>query len=161
MAAQTHAAEANNPGVAQKTLRHLSPAEAAHMDIGVFGQQAGMQIYTQISYIFGKTTSNREVVIATLEKGLAQLVEAFPWLGGQIVLSPKDNRRHFAPLTNGPPALVVKDIPESTLTYEALRSSGYPYSTPRRVRRGPPPYSALTRRAGRDAGSVGAGHIYE
>ncbi|KAL1890121.1 hypothetical protein Sste5346_008413 [Sporothrix stenoceras] len=124
MAAQSHAAEANNPGVAARTLKHLSRDEAAHMDIGVFGQQPGMQIYTQILYVFDKT-ADRGSVISTLETGLARLVATFPWLGGQIVLSPKDNRRHFAPLAGGPPPLVVKDVPEDILTYEALRASGY------------------------------------
>lgn len=120
-----HAAEANNPaGV--KTLDRLSPDAAAHMDIGVFGQQAGMQIYTQIAYVFPKT-GERDSVVATLERGLARLVAAFPWLGGQIVLSPEDNRRHFAPLVTGPPKLVVKDVPADVLTYAALRTANYPF----------------------------------
>ncbi|KIH87133.1 hypothetical protein SPBR_04968 [Sporothrix brasiliensis 5110] len=111
-----------------KTLVHLDAAAAAHMDVGVFGQQAGMQIYTQIAYVFA-ATPERAAVVATLQTGLARLVAAFPWLGGQVVRAAgADGRRHlhFAPLPDGPPPLVVTDAP-LTLTMTALRAAQYPF----------------------------------
>ncbi|CAK7199201.1 hypothetical protein SEUCBS139899_001874 [Sporothrix eucalyptigena] len=105
----------------QRIFKPLSPEAAANMDIGVFGQQAGMQIYTQITYVF-EAKEDRKTTIATLEAGLARLVKAFPWLGGQILTT--NGRRHFAPLPNGPAPLVVKDAP---LSLDELRSAGYPF----------------------------------
>ncbi|KJR89968.1 trichothecene 3-O-acetyltransferase [Sporothrix schenckii 1099-18] len=128
MAASSLAANTSGPAAPTKTLVHLDAAAAAQMDVGVFGQQAGMQIYTQIAYVFA-AAPERAAVVATLQTGLARLVAAFPWLGGQIVRAAgADGRRHlhFAPLPDGPPPLVVTDAPP-TMTMAALRAAQYPF----------------------------------
>ncbi|OAA64713.1 Chloramphenicol acetyltransferase-like domain protein [Niveomyces insectorum RCEF 264] len=123
-------------------LAPISSDDAANMDIGVLGQQPGMQIYTQITYCYAVPDGNsrrRAHIVSTLQNGLARLAAAFPWLAGRVAYVEDDaaaaaaaaegsGRYRFRPLA-ATPRLVVKDLATvaPALTMDALRQADFPF----------------------------------
>ena len=101
--------------------------------LDVFGQQPGINIYTQICLCFPLADgSSDSAVINTLTKGLERLTASFPWLAGQVV------NEGSCPGSSGVfkikslatlPRLVVKDLRNSLSmpTVDALRRASFPF----------------------------------
>lgn len=60
--------------------------ELLDMPVDIVGQQAGMQIYTQLSCFFRlPKCHSKDKIIGTLHHGLQRLADHFPWTAGQII----------------------------------------------------------------------------
>ncbi|EPE09108.1 trichothecene 3-o-acetyltransferase [Ophiostoma piceae UAMH 11346] len=113
------------------SLKRQTLDESSTMDIGVFGQQPGIQIYTQITYIFAiadDSAAHRAHITRTLTGGLGRLGAAFPWTAGQVVLDDTTARYRFAPIQGATaPDLCVADA-RSPDTFAAMEAAGFPFS---------------------------------
>lgn len=99
----------------------------------VFGQQPGLNIYTQICFCFSVAdASSHSTIIDTLTTGLERLSASFPWVAGQVV---NESSREggtgifkIRPLEKIP-LLVVKDRrhDSSIPTMDALRHANFPF----------------------------------
>lgn len=59
---------------------------ALDIELDIVGQQPGLQIYTQLSYMFPCSSSqDPEALIQTLKQGIERLARYFPWTAGQVV----------------------------------------------------------------------------
>ena len=102
-------------------------------DLDVFGQQPGINIYTQICLCFPLADgSSDSLVINTLTKGLERLTASFPWLAGQVVNegSCRGNSGVFKIKSLADlPRLVVKDLRNgpSMPTMDGLRRASFPF----------------------------------
>ena len=103
-----------------------------HLD--VFGQQPGLDIYTQLSFCYPMTIdSSRTVIINKLKSGLEHLSAAFPWLAGQIInegASPGNSGIFKIKSLENLRLLILKesDDEEPILTMDALRQANFPFS---------------------------------
>ena len=101
--------------------------------LDVFGQQPGINIYTQICLCFPLADdSSDSAVINTLTKGLERLTASFPWLAGQVVneSSCRGNSGVFKIKSLAKlPHLVVKDLRNSPSmpTMDGLRRANFPF----------------------------------
>ena len=101
--------------------------------LDIFGQQPGINIYTQLCLCFPLADgSSDSVVINTLTKGLERLTASFPWLAGQVINEgscPGNSGvfkiRSLAKL----PHLVVEDLRygPSMPTMDGLRRANFPF----------------------------------
>ncbi|KAK9327475.1 transferase family-domain-containing protein [Lipomyces starkeyi] len=112
------------------------PALVEDLDdyLEVFGQQPGLNIYTQLCFCFSVTdASSHSAIINTLTNGLERLSASFPWVAGQVVneSSGEGNPGIFKikPLEKIP-RLVVKDLRNdpSIPTMDTLRRANFPFS---------------------------------
>ncbi|KAK9428473.1 transferase family-domain-containing protein [Lipomyces doorenjongii] len=112
------------------------PALVEELDenLEVFGQQPGLNIYTQLCICFPVVdASSHSAIINTLTNGLARLSASFPWVAGQVVNegSGEGNPGIFKikPLEKIP-RLVVKDLRKdpSIPAMDALRRANFPFS---------------------------------
>jgi trichothecene 3-O-acetyltransferase len=97
-----------------------------HLD--VFGQQPGLQIYTQICLCFSVAkASSHSAIISTLTNGLEHLSAGFPWIAGQVVN--ESGIYKIKPLERIP-RLIVKDLRNdpSIPTMDAMRRANFPMS---------------------------------
>lgn len=103
-----------------------------HLD--VFGQQPGLNIYTQICLCFSVAdSSSYPQIIEALMSGLERLSINFPWVAGQVVNegSGGGNSGVFKIKTLGRvPRLIVKDLRNepSMPTMDALRQAKFPFN---------------------------------
>lgn len=126
--------------------------------VDIFGQQPGIQIYTQIClcYAIPDDTSSRTSIIEKLTIGLERLSVSFPWLAGKLVhqtSSEKGNTGIFKIKAHEQvPQLVVKGLRHDTSipTMHVLREASFPMSmldesiiAPRRTIPGSPDEPAL------------------
>ena len=101
--------------------------------LDVFGQQPGINIYTQLCLCFPLADgSSDSVIINTLTRGLERLTASFPWLAGQVVNegSCRGNSGVFKIKSLAKlPHLVVKDlrIGPSMPTLDGLRRTNFPF----------------------------------
>ncbi|CAN6649118.1 trichothecene 3-O-acetyltransferase [Trichomonascus vanleenenianus] len=101
--------------------------------LDVFGQQPGLNIYTQICFCY-PVAENDDVsrIVDTLNRGLERLSESFPWIAGQVVNegASEGNTGVFKikPLDKTP-RLIVKDLRhESTMaSMDELREASFPF----------------------------------
>ena len=64
----------------------VRPVDLDDYELDVFGQQPGLNICTQICFVYAVTDGSPQAsIVDTLTKGLERLTEAFPWLAGQVV----------------------------------------------------------------------------
>ncbi|KAK9384316.1 transferase family-domain-containing protein [Lipomyces mesembrius] len=112
------------------------PALVEDLDdyLEVFGQQPGLNIYTQLCFCFPVAdASSHSAIINTLTNGLERLSASFPWVAGQVVNegSGEGNPGIFKikPLEKIP-RLVLKDLRSdpSIPTMDALRRANFPFS---------------------------------
>ena len=103
-----------------------------HLD--VFGQQPGLDIYTQLCFCYPMThSSSQSAIIEKLNNGLERLFANFPWLAGQVVnegSSPGNSGIFKIKSLEKPPFLVVKDSSHelSIPTMDTLREANFPFS---------------------------------
>ncbi|KZL81664.1 trichothecene 3-o-acetyltransferase [Colletotrichum incanum] len=102
--------------------------------IEIFGQQPGLNIYTQIAVCFSvKEEFSTSNIIITLTNGLERLTATFPWIAGQVVNegASEDNTGVFKikPHEATPP-LVIKDLRNdvSVPTMQAMKQANFPFS---------------------------------
>ena len=102
--------------------------------LDIFGQQPGLQTYTQICLCFSiSDASSHSAIINTLTNGLERLSTSFPWVAGQVVNegASKGNTGVYKikPLDRTP-RLVVRDLRNdlSIPTMDDMRRANFPIS---------------------------------
>lgn len=100
-----------------------------HLDI--LGQTERInRLYTQITFCFSTRTdcpSSRTGIVTTLERGLAQLRNKFPWIAGNVIENDDGFKIIPAETYLG---LVVKELQGDTavLTWDEFRQANFPFS---------------------------------
>ena len=103
--------------------------------LDIFGQQPGLDLYTQICLCFPLTNpDSHSSMISTLTRGLERLYASFPWLAGEVIKegSGEGNSGIFKIKTvERSPRIVVKDLRHDPLmpVMGNLRRSNFPFST--------------------------------
>ena len=103
-------------------------------ELGIFGQQPGINIYTQITFCYAMPdpdASAHVTIIDVFTKGLEHLSESFPWVAGKIVNEGKSEGnkgvykiKSFLEI----PGLVVKDLRDDPpmLSFDDLKKARFP-----------------------------------
>lgn len=89
--------------------------------------QIPLEIYTQISFCFSLDNSTtKDNVVQTLQRGLKELSDAFPWIAGQVFKDPHSGVYKVVDL-DSTPRLVVKDSAGvDKMSFEQLRKENFP-----------------------------------
>ena len=115
------------------TAEPATVTQLPHDYLDIFGQQPGLNIYTQICLCYELSVdASRSAIITTLTTGLVRLSKSFPWVACKVVGKPESEGGasvfKFQPLENIP-KLVVKDYTnDATITMAALRQVNFPAS---------------------------------
>ena len=115
------------------TVEPATVTELLHDHLDVFGQQPGLNIYTQICLCYELDGDvSRSAIVTTLTAGLARLSKSFPWVACKVIGQPDGEGGasvfKFRYLENIP-KLVVKDYTnDASLTMAALRQVNFPAS---------------------------------
>jgi len=105
------------------------------LTIGSFGQRPGLSTYTLLTFGFPLSDSSASEVISTLEKAANEIVEAYPFVAGQIILEGKTATNsgtfkivEYEPHAGNGKFLHVKDCKELCPSFEELVKSHAPAS---------------------------------
>ncbi|KAI9659056.1 MAG: hypothetical protein M1821_002016 [Bathelium mastoideum] len=115
-------------------MQGLTIAKDLDVCLDILGQQASLNIYTQISFCFSLPDRySHSTILKILEDGLERLSASFPWLAGQVLNegASKDNAGIFKIKPLGKiPLLVVKDLTNDPVApaMDAMRQANFPFS---------------------------------
>lgn len=99
------------------------------MDLDIVGQQPGLQIYTQLSYIFSYSSpQDPEALIQTLRQGIERLARYFPWTAGQVVntTAQPDHTGTFRIVPFGKTAPLTISHRQDIPSLEEMKAAGWP-----------------------------------